>query len=178
VLVHTTAAVASHPLVGLTILVALWMDDFDANTALSKLNPTSVFAAVATVLLVDPARSLVAAYSNLTAAGNKHGDQEGILRGLGEGIGDCPGGLYCGALGQCVPLRVYLLHAVYDQPAKRAQCGLKGAMANTMHALGIALVLSPCRNPFRPVPHAVTSSLTPTMIHPRARTVMHGHSPP
>jgi hypothetical protein len=70
---------AMHPLVGLTVLVALWMDDFDANTALSKLNRTSVFAAVETVLLVDPTGSLVAAYSNLIAAGNKHGGQEGIL---------------------------------------------------------------------------------------------------
>jgi hypothetical protein len=47
-LVGTNAAMGSHPLVGLTVLVALWMDDFDANTALSKLNRTSVFAAVAT----------------------------------------------------------------------------------------------------------------------------------
>jgi hypothetical protein len=34
VMVGTPAAVASHPVVGLTVLVALWMDDFDANTAL------------------------------------------------------------------------------------------------------------------------------------------------
>jgi hypothetical protein len=61
------------------VLVALWMDDFDANTALSKLNRTSVYAAVATVLLVDPTGSLVAAYSNLIAVGNKHGNDEGIL---------------------------------------------------------------------------------------------------
>jgi hypothetical protein len=32
---------------------------------------------------------------------------------------------YCGALGQCVQLRIDLLHAVCDQPAKRALCGLK-----------------------------------------------------
>jgi hypothetical protein len=50
-----------------------------------------VFAAVATVLLVDPVGSLVAAYSILIAAGNKYGDDEGILRGFGEGVGDCPG---------------------------------------------------------------------------------------
>jgi hypothetical protein len=65
VLVGTNAAMGSHPLVGLTVLVVLWMDDFDANTALSKLNRTSLFAAVATVLLVEPTGSLVAAYSNL-----------------------------------------------------------------------------------------------------------------
>jgi hypothetical protein len=77
------------------------------------------------VLLVDPTGSLVAAYSNLIAAGNKHGNHEGILRGFGNGLGDCLGHHYCGALGHCVPLRVYLLHAVCDQPAKRALCGLK-----------------------------------------------------
>jgi hypothetical protein len=53
VLVGTHAAATLRPQVGLTALVALWMDDFDANTALSKLNRTSVFAVVATVLLVD-----------------------------------------------------------------------------------------------------------------------------
>jgi hypothetical protein len=31
VLVGTNAAVGSHPRVGLTVLVALWMDDFDAK---------------------------------------------------------------------------------------------------------------------------------------------------
>jgi hypothetical protein len=41
-----------------------------------------VFAAVATVLLVDPAGSPVAVYSNLIAAGDKHGDHKGILRGF------------------------------------------------------------------------------------------------
>jgi hypothetical protein len=124
-LVGTNVAVELRPRVGLTALVALWMDDFDANTALSKLNCTSVFAAVATVLLVDTTGSLVAAYSNLIAAGNKHGNHEGILRGFGNGLGDCPGQHYCDALGKCVPLRVDLLHAVCDQPEKRALCGLK-----------------------------------------------------
>jgi hypothetical protein len=80
VLVGTNAAVGSHPLVGLTALVALWMDDFDANTALSKLNRTSVFAAVGMELLVDTTGSLVAAYSNLIAAGNKRDHHESILR--------------------------------------------------------------------------------------------------
>jgi hypothetical protein len=88
------------------------MDDFDANTALSKLNRTGVFAAVATVLLVDTTGSLVATYSNLLAAGNKDGNHEGILQGFGDGLGDCPGQHYCGALGKCVPLRVDLLHVV------------------------------------------------------------------
>jgi hypothetical protein len=125
VLVGTNAAVELRPPVGLTALVALWMDDFDANTGLSKLNRTSAFAAVATVLLVNTTGSLVAAYSNLIAAGNKHGDHEGILRGFGDGLGDCPGQHYCGALGKCVPLRVDLLRAMCDQPAKRALCGLK-----------------------------------------------------
>jgi hypothetical protein len=109
VLVGTNAAVGSNPLVGLTVLVALWMDDFDANTALSKLNRASVFAAVATLLLVDLTGSLVTAYLNLIAAGTKHG----ILRSFREGLGGCPGYHYCGALGHYVPLRVYLLHVVF-----------------------------------------------------------------
>jgi hypothetical protein len=44
VLVGTHAAAALRPQVGLTALVSLWMDDFDANTALLKLNRTGVFA--------------------------------------------------------------------------------------------------------------------------------------
>jgi hypothetical protein len=67
-----------------------------ANTALSKLNHT--------VLLVDSTGSLIAVYSNRIAAGNKHGDHEDILRGFGDGLGDCPGHHYCGVLGQYVPL--------------------------------------------------------------------------
>jgi hypothetical protein len=100
VLVGTHAAVELRPRVGLMALVALWMDDFDANTVLSKLNCTSVFAAVATVLLVDTMGSLVAAYSNLIAAGNKHRDHEGILWGFRNGLDDCPGQHHCGALGK------------------------------------------------------------------------------
>jgi hypothetical protein len=91
VLVGTHVTAALRPQVGLTALVSLWMDDFDANTALSKLNRTGVVATVATVLLVNTTGSLVAAYSNLIAAGNKHGNHEGILRGFGDGLGDCPG---------------------------------------------------------------------------------------
>jgi hypothetical protein len=112
VLVGTHAAVGLHPLVRLTVLVALWMDDFDANTAMSKLNCTSVFAAVATVLLVDPAGSLVAAYSNLIAASNKHGNHEGILRSFREGLRGCPGHHYCGALGLKAGNGKY--HACFD----------------------------------------------------------------
>jgi hypothetical protein len=46
VLVGTHAAAALRPQIGLTALVSVWMDDFDANTVLSKLNRTGVFAAV------------------------------------------------------------------------------------------------------------------------------------
>jgi hypothetical protein len=139
---------ALRPQVGLTALVALWMDDFDANTALSKLNRTSVFAAVATVLLVDTTGSLVAAYSNLIAAGNKHGNHEGILRGFGDGLGDCPGQHYCGALGQCVPLRVALLHAVCDQPAKRGLCGLKAGNGKYHACFGYSINYATLQKPF------------------------------
>jgi hypothetical protein len=129
VLVGTNAAVGSHPLVGLTVLVALWMDDFDANTALSKSNCTSVFAAVATVLLVDPAGS--------------------ILRGfLSDVLGDCSGHHYCGVLGQCVPLRVYLLHFVCDQPTKRALCGLKAGNGKYHACFGYSIGFSTLRKPF------------------------------
>jgi hypothetical protein len=103
-LVGTHVAAALRPQVGLTALVSLWMDDFDANTTLSKLNRTGVFVVVATVILVDTTGSLVAAYSNLIAAGNKHGNHEGILRDFGDGLGDCPGQHYCDALEKCIPL--------------------------------------------------------------------------
>jgi hypothetical protein len=150
VLVGTNAAAALRPRVGLTALVALWMDDFDANTALSKLNRTSVFAAVATVLLVDTTGSLVAAYSNLIAAGNKHGNHEGILRGFGDGLGDCPGQHYCGALGECgVPLRVDLLHAVCDQPAKRTLCGLKAGNGKYHACFGYSINYTTLQKPFQ-----------------------------
>jgi hypothetical protein len=149
VLVGTNAAAALRPRVGLTALVALWMDDFDANTALSKLNRTSVFAALATVLLVDTTGSLVAAYSNLIAADNKHGNHEGILWGFGDGLGDCPGQHYCdAALGKCVPLRVDLLHAVGDQPAKRALCGLKAGNGKYYACFGYSINYATLQKPF------------------------------
>jgi hypothetical protein len=77
-----------------------------------RLNRTSVSAAVVAVLLFDPVGSLVAAYLNLIVAGNKYVNHKGILRGFGNGLGGCPGHHYCGALGQCGPLWVYLFHAV------------------------------------------------------------------
>jgi hypothetical protein len=148
VLDGTNAAVGLRPLVGLTVLVTLWMDDFDANTALLKLNRTSVFAAVATVLLVDMTGSLVAACSNLIAAGNKHGDHEGILCCFGDGLGDCPGQHYCGALGKCVPLRAYLLHAVCDQLAKQALFGLKAGNGKYHACFGYSINYVTLQKPF------------------------------
>jgi hypothetical protein len=148
VLVGTHAAAALRPQVGLTALVSAWMDDFDANTALSKLNRTGVFAAVATVLLVDTTGSLVAAYSNLIAAGNKHGNHEGILAGFGDGPGDCPGQHYCGALAKCVPLRVDLLHVVCDQPAKRGLCGLKAGNGKYHACFGYSINYATLQKPF------------------------------
>jgi hypothetical protein len=90
----------------------------------------------------------MAAYSNLIAAGNKHGDHEGILRGLGEGIGECRGDHYCRALGQGVPLRVYLLHAVCDQPSKRAMCGLKAGNDKYHACFGYSICFTTLQTPF------------------------------
>jgi hypothetical protein len=141
VLAGTHAIAALRPQVGLTALVALWMDDFDANTALSKLNRTSVFATVATVLLVDATGSLVATYSNIVAACNKHGNHKGILRGFG-------GQHYCGALGHCVPLRVALLHAVCDQPGKRGLFGLRAGNGKYHACFGYSINYATLQKPF------------------------------
>jgi hypothetical protein len=100
------------------------------------------------VLLVDPTGSLVAAYSNLIATGTKHGDHEGILRGFGEGLGNCPGYHYCGALGHYVLLCAYLLHAVCDQPAKRALCGLKAGNGKYHACFGYSIGFATLQKPF------------------------------
>jgi hypothetical protein len=62
--------------------------------------------------------------------------------------GDCPGQHYCGALGKCVPLRVDLLHAVCDQPAKRVLCGLKAGNGKYHACFGYSINYATLQKPF------------------------------
>ena len=150
VLVNTPPAQTFHPREGLAALVALWMDDFDANMSLSKLNHQGVFATVATIMFVNSDGILVGAYSNLLAAGKKEECHEGILYEIQQGLGVCPGQHYCEVLHQCVPLRVHLLHCVCDQPAKRDLCGLKRGNGKYHACFGYSINFGALTKPFPP----------------------------
>ena len=132
-LVQTEPVQTYTPTQGLTAMLALWMDDFDANMSLSKLNRKRVFGVVGTILFVNAMGHLVGAYSNLMAAGNKKTNHEALLTALQHAFTEYTHLHYCGPLQECVQLQCHLLHCVCDQPAKRDLCGLKQGNS-TLHA--------------------------------------------
>ena len=127
-----------------TVLVQFWMDDWDANSSLQKLNKHSVFSCVCTIYIIDKVScKLVGMYSNLLAVGKKQNSHTKFYDNVKHGIHTFHTTIqqrqhYCHVLRQATYVMPIIFLNICDQPARREALNLLRGNSNLHACFGYA----------------------------------------